>query len=75
MAETPNGADRAKTLTEMERDHILATLETTRWQIEGAGGAASVLDINPGTLRSRMRKLGIVRPGSRTPDTPPRSGA
>jgi transcriptional regulator with GAF, ATPase, and Fis domain len=73
VAETPNGADRAKTLTEMERDHILATLETTRWQIEGAGGAASILDINPGTLRSRMRKLGIVRPGSRPAEAPPRA--
>ena len=55
----------------MERDHILATLETTRWQIEGAGGAASALDINPGTLRSRMRKLGIVRPGAPPPRPAP----
>jgi transcriptional regulator with GAF, ATPase, and Fis domain len=70
VAEAPAGADRGKTLTEMERDHILATLETTRWQVEGAGGAASVLDINPGTLRSRMRKLGIVRPG-RSRNNPP----
>jgi hypothetical protein len=31
--------------------------------IEGNGGAAKVLDMNPSTLRSRMQKLGIKRPG------------
>jgi formate hydrogenlyase transcriptional activator len=35
------------------------------WRVEGTGGAADELGINASTLRSRMRKLGIRRPGSR----------
>jgi transcriptional regulator with GAF, ATPase, and Fis domain len=51
-----------KTLQEAERNHILATLERCRWVVEGPGGAASLLEIHPATLRSRMKKLGIQRP-------------
>ncbi len=47
------------TLKDLERAHILRVLETTRWKIEGPGGASSLLDIHPNTLRSRMEKLGI----------------
>jgi transcriptional regulator with GAF, ATPase, and Fis domain len=32
------------------------------WVIEGPRGAATALDLNPNTLRSRMKKLGIRRP-------------
>jgi hydrogenase-4 transcriptional activator len=39
--------------------HIEAALELTRGRIEGPHGAAHRLGINPYTLRSRMRKLGI----------------
>jgi PAS domain S-box-containing protein len=53
------------TLAEMERAHILDVLEKTTWRIEGSNGAAEILDINPGTLRSRMKKLGIQRPNHR----------
>jgi transcriptional regulator with GAF, ATPase, and Fis domain len=45
----------------MERSHILAVLKQTRWVIEGAKGAAKILDLHPNTLRSRMKKLGIKR--------------
>jgi hypothetical protein len=31
-------------------------------RIHGPGGAASILGINPSTLRSRMQKLGIRKP-------------
>lgn len=55
------------TLEELERAHILATLEVLNWRVEGSGGAADVLGINASTLRSRMRKLGIRRPGSSPP--------
>jgi hydrogenase-4 transcriptional activator len=41
------------------RGHIERALEHTRGRIEGAGGAAQLLRINPHTLRARMRKLGI----------------
>ncbi|MFZ7112971.1 MAG: sigma 54-interacting transcriptional regulator [Desulfatiglandales bacterium] len=49
-------------LVEVERDHILQTLQQTGWRIEGKRGAARLLDMNPSTLRTRMRKLGIRRP-------------
>jgi transcriptional regulator with GAF, ATPase, and Fis domain len=59
-----------RTLDENERDHIVATLERTSWRIAGENGAAALLAINPSTLRSRIQKLGIVRPGSRPADAP-----
>ncbi len=52
------------TLAEAERAHILAALEASDWRVEGDEGAASVLGLNPSTLRSRMKKHGIRRPSS-----------
>lgn len=49
----------AGTLEEVERRHIQATLAATGGRIKGAGGAAQRLGLNPSTLYSRMRKLGI----------------
>ncbi len=53
-----------KELVEMEREHILTTLGKIGWIIEGHNGAARILGINPSTLRSRMKKLGITRPAT-----------
>ncbi len=53
----------APSLEEVERRHIEAVLEQTHWMIEGERGAARILNLNPSTLRSRMQKLGIKRPG------------
>src|SRR5262249_62101384 len=39
--------------------HIESALRRTHGRIEGKGGAADLLAINPHTLRARMRKLGI----------------
>lgn len=39
--------------------HIEAALAACQGRIEGARGAASLLAINPHTLRARMRKLGV----------------
>ena len=39
--------------------HILQALKTSNGKISGPRGAAQLLGINPNTLRSRMRKLGI----------------
>jgi transcriptional regulator with GAF, ATPase, and Fis domain len=39
--------------------HIAAALRKARGRIEGPRGAAAILDVNPHTLRARMRKLGI----------------
>jgi hypothetical protein len=38
-------------------------LAATNWVIEGEKGAARILDVHPNTLRSRMKKLNIQRPG------------
>jgi transcriptional regulator with GAF, ATPase, and Fis domain len=54
-----------KSLQETEKDHILRMLQSTNWRIDGANGAALILDMNPSTLRSRMRKLGIQKPKPR----------
>src|SRR5262249_22796338 len=43
------------------RSHILAALDRSGWVIDGPRGAAKTLDLHPNTLRSRMKKLGIVR--------------
>ena len=64
-------ASGVRPLAEAERDHVSLVLAHAGWRIEGASGAARMLGLNPSTLRSRMRKLGIERqrvsPG--TPDT------
>jgi transcriptional regulator with GAF, ATPase, and Fis domain len=51
----------------VERAHILQVLEETRWVIEGPQGAAAILDMGPSTLRYRMQKLRIKRPGHERP--------
>jgi DNA-binding NtrC family response regulator len=50
-------------LEDVERRHIESVLAQTNWMIEGERGAARILNLNPSTLRSRMQKLGIKRPG------------
>jgi transcriptional regulator with GAF, ATPase, and Fis domain len=54
-------SDDLLTLEEVERRHILKALETTGWRISGDKGAAKILDINPSTLRNRMKKLGLKK--------------
>jgi PAS domain S-box-containing protein len=49
------------TLEEIERRHILATLRAAGGRVEGERGAAKRLGLQPSTLRSRMRRLGISR--------------
>jgi len=51
----------AITLEDAERDHILKTLEQTRWVVSGPTGAAARLGIKRSTLYFRMQKLGISR--------------
>jgi hydrogenase-4 transcriptional activator len=43
----------------MMQQHIEAALVATHGRVEGPHGAARLLQINPHTLRGRMRKLGI----------------
>lgn len=56
--EDPTETD-AITLDAATSRHIESALRRTRGRIEGKGGAAELLAINPHTLRARMRKLGI----------------
>ncbi len=46
-------------LIDVERAHIIKVLEQCNWRIHGEKGAAELLDINPSTLRSRMKKMEI----------------
>ncbi|MFD1161036.1 sigma 54-interacting transcriptional regulator [Hwangdonia seohaensis] len=50
------------TLNEVQRNHIIKTLEKCKWKIDGENGAASLLDMKPSTLRDRMKKLGVKKP-------------
>src|ERR1700723_1044737 len=49
------------TLDDVNREHILRTLQQTRGVIMGPNGAAVRLGIKRTTLYTRMRKLGIAR--------------
>jgi formate hydrogenlyase transcriptional activator len=57
-------ADDSLTLEEIQRRHIVEVLMRTDWKIAGADGAARLLEVNPSTLRSRIKKLGIRRSSS-----------
>jgi transcriptional regulator with GAF, ATPase, and Fis domain len=58
----PAGRAAAPTLAATERAQIVAALEQTGWRIRGPGGAAALLGLNPTTLESRLKKLGLSRP-------------
>ncbi len=47
------------TLDQAIEQHIRAALTRTRGRVDGLQGAAHLLNLNPHTLRSKMRKLGI----------------
>jgi formate hydrogenlyase transcriptional activator len=49
----------ATSLDDVSKQHMLLVLERCGWLIEGPRGAARVLGLQPSTLRSRMKKLGI----------------
>jgi formate hydrogenlyase transcriptional activator len=49
----------SKTLEDATRDHVLQTLEETKWVVGGRHGAAARLGIARTTLVSKMRRLGI----------------
>jgi formate hydrogenlyase transcriptional activator len=52
------------TLIDSERELILRALETSGWRIKGPKGAATALGLNPSTLYSRMKKLGLKPHGA-----------
>ncbi|MEM1447522.1 MAG: sigma 54-interacting transcriptional regulator [Planctomycetota bacterium] len=48
---------------QLERRNLLAVLDEHRWKIAGPGSAAEFLGVRPTTLTSRMKAMGIHRPG------------
>jgi transcriptional regulator with GAF, ATPase, and Fis domain len=48
-------------IQDLERQNILMALEQGGWKVSGEKGAAKLLGINPSTLTSRMKALGITR--------------
>jgi formate hydrogenlyase transcriptional activator len=48
-----------RTLAQVEREHIVATLQATNWVLGGWDGAAARLGLSRTTLISRMQRLGI----------------
>ena len=53
--------ERPDDLKAMHRRHITGVLDSCNWVIGGEQGAAAALGIPPSSLRSRMKRLGIVR--------------
>ena len=54
-------SDRVPSFEEGQRILIERALRASRGRVSGAGGAAELLRLNPQTLYSKMRKLGIER--------------
>jgi formate hydrogenlyase transcriptional activator len=50
-------------MTSVERTRILQMLQETGWRIRGVHGTAARLGLKPTTLESRIKRLGITRPG------------
>jgi len=73
-APAPAPIDAGETLESAMARHIEAALARTRGRIEGPYGAAILLEINPHTLRARMRKLGIDWRRFRSRERPPNRG-
>lgn len=61
-AATPPDTSSDASFEAISRQHIVSVLEQTRWVIEGTSGAAHILNMQPSTLRYRMKKLGIAKP-------------
>ena len=61
VAEAP--IDEAHTVEQVQRDHVTRTLADTGWVIDGQRGAARRLGLHPNTLRSRLKRWGLKRPG------------
>jgi transcriptional regulator with GAF, ATPase, and Fis domain len=60
-AEHRNGFYTENEWQEKERQNLLHALQAARGRVSGAGGAAELLQVNPNTLASRLRALGITR--------------
>ena len=61
---TADADTNGQALRDVERSHIVKTLESCAWKVSGKGNAADRLGLKPSTLRFRMGKLGIARPNA-----------
>jgi formate hydrogenlyase transcriptional activator len=59
---TDSHGNPARTLEEIEREHIVSVLESVGWRVSGDRGAGRILGLKRTTLEARMKKLGISRP-------------
>lgn len=50
---------KIKSMEEMEKEHIMNALQMCNGKVSGVGGAAELLKLQPQTLYSKMKKLGI----------------
>ena len=71
-APQPNGPAGPGFLTEAEmqrreRENLIAVLDRAHWKVKGLDGAAELLGVKPTTLLSRMKKMGLKRPGPQVP--------
>ncbi|HZI67470.1 MAG TPA: sigma 54-interacting transcriptional regulator [Thermoanaerobaculia bacterium] len=59
----PGGSPKphARSLEDIEREHIVNVLEETGWRVSGERGAAKILGLKRTTLEARMKKLEILR--------------
>lgn len=56
---TPAAIMTADEMRELQRRNIIRALDACQWRISGDRGAAAMLNLNPSTLRSQMKALGI----------------
>ena len=66
-------ASSTRTLAQVERDHIVATLHATNWVLGGWDGAATRLGLSRTTLISKMQRLGITGTGLRKSSSQPQA--
>lgn len=59
LAKPRPGAGQPLAMEGVEYQHIIGVLRSTNWRVDGQKGAARLLRLNPNTLHSRMKKLGI----------------
>ncbi len=59
IVESGGTAVKSLKLDEAMYRHIKDVMDMTGGRVEGPGGTAELLGLNPGTLRHRMRKLGL----------------
>jgi transcriptional regulator with GAF, ATPase, and Fis domain len=61
-ASHPSEIRTADEMLQLEKENIVRALQASGWRVSGEGGAAGMLGINPSTLTSRIKSLGISRP-------------